>query len=375
MKKKLLTRGEWSLEQIFSWQNLLGVFVVMAIMVIVCTNDHREAEWYVIGAGIGFFIVAGWSMFWSMIAFSIVAGAIVAALPFLAPLAFILMIGLFIWRIKFIISNWRAVIAGFIVYGFCYTLVEKGLRPFDKILQVIAHIADPVAGFVSRLIGMNFGLLRVCIMTALIACLCACVFQLMMYFLYRSGYSSGSAFGIMGSIPLVIIALALPFLTVAALDGLFDAGHMGGDFMHDGAFAHDGAVHDAMAHDAYVRAPGYHHVSAYDRVAPDGHVEHVDGYLRSNPDGILENNLSYHGNGAHHAPMDTYAGGAHDAHVTIDVPYVGATYAPKRDVTDMITASMGRHLITSIILFFAGLSVLTAVWLYLYYGTIKPWIF
>ena len=124
------------------------------------------------------------------------------------------------------------------------------------------------------------------IMIVLFVALIAFVFQLLLYWLYRNGYSSSGALNIM-----VIIALILPFLKAAA--GGVIAGGMADGFAHDCAFAHDGAV----SHEGLVKAPsGYHHVNGYTRIAPDGHTEYVHDYIRSTPDGILENNLSYHGN-------------------------------------------------------------------------------
>lgn len=118
--------------------------------------------------------------------------------------------------------------------------------------------------------------------------------------------------GIMGSIPLVILALLLPFLKAAAVDGVAGDG-FSGDVMHDGGFAHDSVIgHDGMmGHDGVVRAPsGYHHVNGYTRIGADGQPEYVQGYIRSNPDGILENNLSYHVTHSHPTEGSVYENGA-----------------------------------------------------------------
>ena len=204
-------------------------------------------------------------------------------------------------------------------------------------------------------------LVRVLALTAL-AALIAFVFQLLLYWLYRNGYSSSGALNIMGSIPLVIIALVLPFLKAAA-GGVVDGG-MADGFAHDGAFAHDGVV----SHEGLVKAPsGYHHVNGYTRIAPDGHTEYVHDYIRPNPDGILENNLSYHGN--HPVVEGTYqALPGEAAHVpastghSLYVMLAGGMKSGWR-----VVANIGRHTLITLFLVYTAVFLVTGIVVYTVY--------
>ena len=200
------------------------------------------------------------------------------------------------------------------------------------------------------------------IMIVLFVALIAFVFQLLLYWLYRNGYSSSGALNIMGSIPLVIIALVLPFLKAAA-GGVIDGG-MADGFAHDCAFAHDGAV----SHEGLVKAPsGYHHVNGYTRIAPDGHTEYVHDYIRSTPDGILENNLSYHGN--HPIVEGTYQAipgeGGHVPANTGQPLYVMLAGSIKSGIYTI--TGISRHTLVMLFLIYTAVFLVTSVIVYIVY--------
>ncbi|ORU00228.1 hypothetical protein D081_1322 [Anaerovibrio sp. JC8] len=192
----------------------------------------------------------------------------------------------------------------------------------------------------------------------------------------------------MGSIPLVIIALILPFLKLVSADGMIDGGAGGeytydgdfapeGEMVHDTAITHDSAIaHDgAISHDGYVKAPsGYHHVNGYDRLSPTGEIEHVNGYIRSNPDGIVENNLSYHGEhgyyGEHGAPAE---GGYGDVNtidadpIFSDVPYVMVNNTYSSKLKRFINPK--RHIFSFMTIGFFSMSFLMTGILYTYFAS------
>ena len=55
----------------------------------------HPTDWVIIGLFAGYFLITAWSMLATMLIFSVVVGGLVAAFPFLAPFAFVLMIILF----------------------------------------------------------------------------------------------------------------------------------------------------------------------------------------------------------------------------------------------------------------------------------------
>lgn len=361
MDRQQMTRREWVSAQLTTWQNVLSAIWIFAILMY--TFIHGFNPWVIIGAFVGFFIVTAWQMIYMMLAFSLIAGGLCAIFPFLAPVAFIIMIVLFIARIGFILKNWRAVIAGLMVYGLAFVLyfrMDWLNTLYRPIYRGLATIVNTFPHVFFTVVHASL-LVRVLALTAL-AALIAFIFQLLLYWLYRNGYSSSGALNIMGSIPLVIIALVLPFLKAAAGGGV--DGGMADGFAHDGAFAHDGVV----SHEGLVKAPsGYHHVNGYTRIAPDGHTEYVHDYIRSNPDGILENNLSYHGN--HPVVEGTYqALPGEAAHVpastghSLYVMLAGGMKSGWR-----VVANIGRHTLITLFLVYTAVFLVTGIVVYTVY--------
>lgn len=323
-----MTRSEWVMQQLCTKNNILSSLGIFAILVY---SFYEEPKPLVIGVCFAaFFLITSWQMIATMIFVSIIVTAVCAVLPFLAPVAFVIMVFLFFARIGFVIKNWRAVLAGLMVYGLAAILMFRMEWMYRAENFVYVNVLAPVMSFVPKsafgfLANPNL-FLHISYIMAFVT-MVAFFYQMLLYWLYRNGYTASGALNIMGSIPLVIIALVLPFLKAASFDGPTADGVSGG-VTHDGAFApegaHDGFVHDGMAHDGIVqhdgmahdgiahdgvRAPsGYHHVNDYTRMAPDGHLEHVRGYIRSNPDGIIENNLSYNGG---HGPHGSYESANH----------------------------------------------------------------
>ena len=347
-----MTQNKWAFSQLITWQNIFSVSSILLIMLYFLLYNY--SQYVILCFFILFFLVTAWEMMINMILFSLAAGAIVFLLPFLAPVAFIIMVLLFLVRIEFIITNWKPVLAGFFIYGLAYLLYKESyfLTPIFKLgVSLIQFIPDMIKSMV------NFDFFSFCYGNTFAACTIACIFQLLLYWLYRNGYSASGALNIMGSIPLVIIALMLPFLKAAAFDGMFDAGHTG-DFAHNADVSHDGYI---------VKPPdGYHHVNGYERVAPDGHIQHVAGYIRSNPDGIVENNLSYHGNydavnGTESIPFSDNTV-SHGGKFLPDSFYVMTVGFYNKSVAKIF--SLGKSIALIIILLFAAGSLLISTAVY-----------
>lgn len=390
-----MTRSEWVIKQLKSWQNISSVLSLLGFMTYLLVFNFNPTTVVIFFAV--FFLATAWRMLAMMLVFSIIAFAIVSLLPFLAPVAFIIMLGLFLARIGFVLKNWRAVISGLLVYGLAYTLYDENsfvlLNPIYKAGgYLITSLPTTWLG------SLQLDLFYACFQLTFTACVIAFFFQFLLYWQYRNGYTATGALNIMGSIPLVIIALILPFLKLVSADGMIDGG-TGGDYMHQGDFAPEGeVVHDtAITHDSYishegyaghdgyinnegyVKAPsGYHHVNGYERLSPTGEIEHVNGYIRSNPDGIVENNLSYHGqhgyNGESGAPGYQGEGSYGDVQ-TIDaepvaesLPYVmvNNTYSSKLE-SFFGFFSPKRHIFLTLIAGFFSMSILLAGALYSYF--------
>lgn len=123
-------------------------------------------------------------MIWKMLIFIALISIVLAVLPFLAPLAIIVMIVLFIMRISYVVENWRPVVMGLILYG----------------------SSIPLFASVQGYYGYGFG------QPLFIAILGAILLHVGLSWLYTYGYSTKTALGIMGSVPIVILAFILPFL-------------------------------------------------------------------------------------------------------------------------------------------------------------------
>ncbi|MGM3097895.1 hypothetical protein, partial [Bacillus cereus group sp. BC327] len=105
--------------------------------------------------------------------------------------------------------------------------------------------------------------------------------------LYGHNYSSYTALGIMGSVPLIIISFILPFLKM----------HMGGDVY----VAEPGVVDGhAVTGETVVHSSDAH-------ITKGANLQHVQPHVRTAPDGDITNNLSYHGPDAKPVNPDTVA--------------------------------------------------------------------
>ncbi|PER31341.1 hypothetical protein CN490_07745 [Bacillus cereus] len=271
-----------------------------------------------------FFIITSFKLLKKMLFFMIILGLISVILPFLAPIIFIVMLVLFFMRIQFVIKNWRPFLAGLLIYGIAAILLTRmSLDPTSTLVydssfsKLMESIIVSALGFIG-------------IRTTLI-------------WLYGHNYSSYTALGIMGSVPLIIISFVLPFLKM----------HMGGDVyvaepgVVDGhAVTGETVVHSSDAH--ITKGANMQHVQPHVRTAPDGDVTNnlsyhgpdakpvntenmvsVKGYVRTAPDGDITNNLSYHGPDAKPVNPDMVAVKGHvrtapDGDVTNNLSYHGS---------------------------------------------------
>lgn len=384
MNTKTMTRSEWVLSQLCTKHNIigaLGIFSVLMYTILYGSNKVGIAMFFV-----AYFLITSWQMIATMIVVSVIVTAICAVLPFLAPVAFVIMLILFFARIGYVLKNWRAVISGLLVYGLAILLVVKQEYVYiaeNKFYTAILYVAGKLPDGIWAIFSKP-GIFVSAFTVALFVTGITFFYQMLLYWQYRNGYTASVALNIMGSIPLVIIALILPFLKAAPVDGGGVDG-VSGDFAHDGGFAHEGGVHDGMVHDGAVhdgmvhdgamhdgvRPPtGYHHVNGYMRTAPDGHTEYVHDYIRSNPDGILENNLSYNGHGTHSYTTE----GSYElpADAVVHEQSFFAKIASVMDVSALSKTARSafspqRHTFSAVALVYLGVCMLSGTVIYIVY--------
>ena len=140
------------------------------------------------GAALLFFLVTSFQVLKMIVVLAVIIGGLCVLFPFLAPVAFILAVVFFVMRIRFIIRNIYAILAGAYVYGV--------LAAFGA-----SHIG---------LLGYT---------TYALAAAAVLVLHVILKQLYRMGYTTTQAFGIMGLVPLLVIAFVLPFLKIPVVHG------------------------------------------------------------------------------------------------------------------------------------------------------------
>ncbi|MCJ8007464.1 hypothetical protein ACFFF5_14295 [Lederbergia wuyishanensis] len=139
-------------------------------------------RWFLAFGFIIFLLATSLHMVWKMLIFMALVGIVLAVFPFLAPFAIILMIVLFIMRINYVKENWRPILIGLLVYGSIFPLFFMTQMYYGGIESLVVAV-----------IG-------------------AALLHFSLNWLYTYGYSTKTALGIMGSVPLVILAFILPFL-------------------------------------------------------------------------------------------------------------------------------------------------------------------
>ncbi|MFS0864554.1 hypothetical protein, partial [Fredinandcohnia sp. 179-A 10B2 NHS] len=177
---------------------------------------------------------------------------------------------------------WRPFVSGLTVYGSSFYLWGRA----QEYMYWGYSLTEPVLMAVLSGVSMHF-LLR---------------------WLYRHGYSSSSALGIMGSVPLIIISFVLPFLKMhVSLDAFGETYAEAKHFTSEPYVNKYTNVTETTSH------PRTTYVESYVRTAPDGDptnnlsyngpdakppnmqdMQVVKGHFRTVPDGDPTNNLSYH---------------------------------------------------------------------------------
>lgn len=293
-------------QAIWKSQAHIILMLVTFLYCFLCVAEPKLISKLIIGVAL-LFLYYTWSKIWTIVLTAIVVSGAVAMFPFLAPIAFIAMLVLFFMRIDFILTNWRAVLTGFYMYfmylGVAYTNYFGMINFSSSFIYTVfggyytlVNIINECLFYLAVYFRQEFIYKSIHYTSALVIGLAATlIFHLLMCWLYRHGYTTKTALPIMGSTPLLIILLLLPF--IKAFDG-FDAGVDSVDTADtiDNANSIDtvDAAHSADTSNV-PPPPGYHHTHDYTRMGADGNLQHVRGYIATNPDEYVENNLSYNG--------------------------------------------------------------------------------
>lgn len=225
--------------------------------------------WILLIGTIAFFLITSFQMLKSMLFWMLILGGISTILPILAPIIFIIVIILFFARIGFILSNIRPFIGGLILYGTLAFAINRSFilyqwdgTPFLRILDIY-YFDSPI---INEGIPMAFLLFF--------------ILQLLTYWSYQAGHTSYITYGVMGSAPLLVIALLLPFLK------------FGTDFVFETA-------PEVVPETVPEATPGTTtnsnlvEVKGHVRTTPSGETIIIEPHVRTAPDDTITNNLSY----------------------------------------------------------------------------------
>ena len=142
-----------------------------------------------------FFLFTTWSYLkWLIIGIAAVV-LLCAIFPVLAPFAMLIAIIGILLRIRFIWRNRRAIFTGLYAYGSYLILLY--LPEIERLSEYQPYFLPAAAAAVI-------------------------ILHCLVYWLYKSGYNTNRAFGIMGLTPLIIIAFVLPFVRLPIMESVID---------------------------------------------------------------------------------------------------------------------------------------------------------
>lgn len=246
--------NKWIMEQSKTSHHKMAIYLLPLVVFL----GYLHPALFVTGIII-FFLLTSFKMLKSMLFWMLILGGISLLLPFLAPVIFIVMIVLFFLRIGYVIQNWRPFLSGILLYGMSAILIARSfyLLSFSSGSLLLSSIIEGIVMSVLSLIFLRY-ILR---------------------WLYQFNYSSYAALGIMGSVPVIIIAFVLPFLKL----------HIGGEF-----FSTETAIETKPVNGQ--TSVGTSEAIGTRTIAPTSqNIIQVNEYIRTAPDGELTNNFSYNG--------------------------------------------------------------------------------
>ena len=174
----------------------------------------KHSLWLGVVFMLGFFLMSMFKILKSMIIGMIIATVLTAILQMIFPPTALIFIGLFIlmllFRAKFLIQNWRALVAGLYTYG---------IYLFVVIANALLYKAGG-AGLVMMICGIfsadaaQYGSFMSLIVAGLIAFFLTRGLHKKFLWLHSHGYDTNRALLIMGITPMIMLSIILPFLKI-----------------------------------------------------------------------------------------------------------------------------------------------------------------
>lgn len=157
-----------------------------------------------------FFLVSTFKIFKRMILVTLLVGIATAIFPPLLLVVTALSVVFMLFKIKFLLQNWRALAVGIYAYFVYLAVIIFNGFFFSLIIFQLAEIISEI--FFSDNALVQYGSAAVTIASGIFALALTIIFHRLLKKLYRRGYSVERAFEVMGLTPLLLIAIILPFL-------------------------------------------------------------------------------------------------------------------------------------------------------------------
>lgn len=230
-----------------------------------------------------FFIITALTKMGDILSYMIFSLVITTIASLINPiLGFIASAIFFFMKISNIIKNWKAILAGVFIYLLPTLIVgEMGyylyyLIPIHNVLYNL-NVSYSIIQFIQLFIIGGFAGL---------------ILHITLNWLYRNEYSAKSALSTMGSAPLIILLIIIPFIINAVGDLIDDVVSADSSIGDDFVSFRDS--YDTIDLDGDGINDNIHNVKGHYRSTPSGGLTYVDPHMRTNPNSIVSDNISYH---------------------------------------------------------------------------------
>lgn len=231
-----------------------------------------------------FFIITAMTKMRDMIAYMMVSIIITTIASFINPvLGFIVSALFLLMKITNFIKNWKGIVAGVFIY----------LLPILIVKRIGYYLIYPIGDMLYEL-NVSYQMIQL-INSLIIGFFGGFILHITLIWLYRSEYSSKSALSTMGSAPLIILLIIIPFIVDAVGDIIDDVLNAGGSMADDFISFKNGYNDDfeTIDLDGDGINDNIHQVRGHYRSTPSGGLTYVDSHIRTNPNSIVSDNICY----------------------------------------------------------------------------------
>lgn len=249
--------------------------LAITIYIIICGMSQIMPSFAIWGP-IVFFVITALTKMGDLLSYMIFSIVVTTIASLISPvLGFIMSVIFFIMKISNFIKNWKAIFSGIFVYIFPCLLIYGNIRYYIiSPLNNILYYSDLDYRFI-----LYFNV-------AFIGAISGIMLHFILRWLYKSEYSAKSALSTMGSAPLIILLIVLPFIINAVGDIIDDIMSTGGsmsDNFSDTTDLNGDGINDNI-----------HDVKGHFRSTPSGGITYVEPHIRTNPNSTITDNISYH---------------------------------------------------------------------------------